>query len=267
MSPLFLIPIQGTSAYYWTSELNPSNNEQAQTLYIKTGGTKKMSNASRRTGIAIRPVEAVMSAPPPAEICELVDLGLSVKWCSQNLDANNPEGFGSYYAWGETSTKSTYTWANYKYAKCSAATTYGIGSDIQATGYDVAFQLGEAYDSDYDYVSQICLPTAAQFQELLTRCTWKKESSGFEVTGPSGKSIFFPFSGLSYDGSARNQGTSAYCIGLARQRAVEIKKQLLKRGIAEYKIEIDPKGSADPIGDNETYEGRIANNRVAIKIQ
>ena len=68
-------------------------------------------------------------------------------------------------------------------------------------------------------------------------------------------------------GYTDNQGTSAYCTGLARQRAVEIKKQLLKRGIAEYKIEIDPKGSADPIGDNETYEGRIANNRVAIKIQ
>ena len=68
-------------------------------------------------------------------------------------------------------------------------------------------------------------------------------------------------------GYTDNQGTSAYCTGLARQRAVEIKKQLLKRGIAEYKIEIDPKGSADPIGDNNTYEGRIANNRVAIKIQ
>ena len=68
-------------------------------------------------------------------------------------------------------------------------------------------------------------------------------------------------------GYTDNQGTPAYCTGLARQRAVEIKKQLLKRGIAEYKIEIDPKGSADPIGDNETYEGRIANNRVAIKIQ
>ncbi len=68
-------------------------------------------------------------------------------------------------------------------------------------------------------------------------------------------------------GYTDNQGTTAYCTGLARQRAVEIKKQLLKRGIAEYKIEIDPKGSADPIGDNNTYEGRIANNRVAIKIQ
>lgn len=68
-------------------------------------------------------------------------------------------------------------------------------------------------------------------------------------------------------GYTDNQGTSAYCTGLARQRATEVKKLLLKRGIAEYKIEIDPKGFADPIGDNSTYEGRIANNRVAIKIQ
>lgn len=68
-------------------------------------------------------------------------------------------------------------------------------------------------------------------------------------------------------GYTDNQGTSAYCTGLARQRATEVKKLLLKRGIAEYKIEIDPKGSADPIGDNSSYEGRIANNRVAIKIQ
>ena len=68
-------------------------------------------------------------------------------------------------------------------------------------------------------------------------------------------------------GYTDNQGTTAYCTGLARQRATEIKKILMKRGIAEYKIEIDPKGAADPIGDNSTYEGRIANNRVAIKIQ
>lgn len=68
-------------------------------------------------------------------------------------------------------------------------------------------------------------------------------------------------------GYTDNQGTNAYCTGLARQRATEVKKQLLKRGIADYKIEIDPKGAADPIGDNSTYEGRIANNRVSIKIQ
>lgn len=68
-------------------------------------------------------------------------------------------------------------------------------------------------------------------------------------------------------GYSDNQGTEAYCMGLSRQRCVEIKKQLLARGVSEYRIEIEAKGTADPIGDNDTFEGRIANNRVSITIQ
>ena len=68
-------------------------------------------------------------------------------------------------------------------------------------------------------------------------------------------------------GYTDNQGTAAYCTGLARQRCTEIKKKLLARGIPEYRIEIEAKGSDDPIGDNNTYEGRIANNRVSVVIQ
>ena len=68
-------------------------------------------------------------------------------------------------------------------------------------------------------------------------------------------------------GYSDNTGTEAYNLGLSRQRAVEVKKKLTSRGISEYRIEIEAKGTADPIGDNSTYEGRIANNRVAIIIQ
>lgn len=68
-------------------------------------------------------------------------------------------------------------------------------------------------------------------------------------------------------GYSDNTGTEAYNLGLSRQRAVEIKKRLVARGVSEYRIEIEAKGTADPIGDNSTYEGRIANNRVAIVIQ
>ncbi|MCR5444822.1 MAG: OmpA family protein [Bacteroidales bacterium] len=67
-------------------------------------------------------------------------------------------------------------------------------------------------------------------------------------------------------GYADNQGTEAYCIGLSRQRATEVKKALLMRGVDKDRIEIEAKGDADPIGDNETREGRIKNNRVSIKI-
>ena len=68
-------------------------------------------------------------------------------------------------------------------------------------------------------------------------------------------------------GYSDNSGTEAYNLGLSRQRAVEVKKRLTARGISDYRIEIEAKGTADPIGDNATYEGRIANNRVAIIIQ
>lgn len=68
-------------------------------------------------------------------------------------------------------------------------------------------------------------------------------------------------------GYSDNSGTEAYNLGLSRQRAVEIKKKLTSRGVSEYRIEIEAKGSEDPLGDNSTYEGRIMNNRVAIVIQ
>lgn len=68
-------------------------------------------------------------------------------------------------------------------------------------------------------------------------------------------------------GYSDNTGTEAYNSGLSRQRAVEIKKALIKRGIPEHRIEIEAHGSENPIGDNATYSGRIANNRVSVTIQ
>ncbi len=73
--------------------------------------------------------------------------------------------------------------------------------------------------------------------------------------------------GVLLTGYTDNQGTEAYIMGLSRQRAVEVKKELLKRGIDANRVEVEAKGDADPIGDNATYEGRIQNNRVSVKIQ
>ena len=73
--------------------------------------------------------------------------------------------------------------------------------------------------------------------------------------------------GVMLTGHSDNQGTEAYTIGLSRQRAVEVKKALQMRGIDPNRIDVEAMGSSQPIGDNETYEGRIMNNRVSIKIQ
>ena len=46
---------------------------------------------------------------------EYVDLGLSVKWATCNVGAQNPEDYGDYFGWGEVNPKDSYTWENYRY--------------------------------------------------------------------------------------------------------------------------------------------------------
>ena len=124
-----------------------------------------------------------------------VDLGLSVKWATCNVGASSPEDYGDYYAWGETSVKTSYTEDN-----CS---TYGesIG-DIGGTSRDVAHV---KWDGSWR------MPTEAEFEELIDRCTWtwttRGGKSGYKVTGPSGKSIFLPAAGYRYETSLSDAGS------------------------------------------------------------
>ncbi len=48
---------------------------------------------------------------------EYVDLGLpsGLLWATCNVGADSPEDCGDYFAWGETTTKSTYNWSTYKW--------------------------------------------------------------------------------------------------------------------------------------------------------
>ena len=47
----------------------------------------------------------------------IIDLGLSsgTMWACCNVEADTPEGYGGYYAWGETNEMSTYDWRTYTY--------------------------------------------------------------------------------------------------------------------------------------------------------
>ncbi len=53
---------------------------------------------------------------------KVVDLGLSVKWAGWNIGATAPEEYGDYYAWGETTTKSNYSWSTYIWCKGNDST-------------------------------------------------------------------------------------------------------------------------------------------------
>ncbi len=130
---------------------------------------------------------------------EYVDLGLpsGLLWATCNVGATNPEDYGDYYAWGETTTKSTYTSEN--------STTYGkTMSDISGNAeYDAARA---------NWGGTWRIPTFTEIRELISDCTWtwtsKNRVNGYEVTGPNGNSIFLPAAGWCYgsDGHAGSGG-------------------------------------------------------------
>ena len=132
-----------------------------------------------------------------------VNLGLSVCWAGWNVGASSPEGYGDYYAWGETSTKSSYTESSYQYH--NGSDYVNIGSNISGTRYDVArAQWGGSWR----------LPTKAECQELNNRCTWTWTSyngiNGYKVTGPNGNSIFLPAAGRRDGSGLDDSGSDGY---------------------------------------------------------
>jgi len=134
---------------------------------------------------------------------EAVDLGLSVRWASCNVGAENPEDLGGLYAWGETDSKDNYAETNYRYY--SGTDYQNIGVNISGTRYDVATtQWGDGWR----------MPTRSEARELMQRCQWTPETlggvSGYRVTGPSGRSIFMPSAGQQQTTGRTEAGTCGY---------------------------------------------------------
>ncbi len=143
-----------------------------------------------------KPVPVQPAQPEPKQTSgyinghEYVDLGLSVKWATCNVGASSPSGYGNYYAWGETSTKSEYWNDN--------SATYGKNmSDIRGNySYDAARA---------NWGGTWRLPTKSECEELKDRCTWTWTTqgghNGYKVKGPNGNTIFLPAAGFRYGAS------------------------------------------------------------------
>ncbi len=169
---------------------------------VRTATIQLMSGKSKVAEILVTQEEAFKY--------EAVDLGLSVKWACCNVGADVPEGYGGYYAWGETEEKSDYTPLTYKYYLgdldgdgyyYDSNEYQNIGSNISGTSYDVAHvKWGGSWR----------MPTLSEIQELCNKCSWQWTTvngvSGQKVTGPNGNSIFLPAAGY------RN-GTEVYYRG------------------------------------------------------
>lgn len=169
------------------------------TVYVYSNATKD-------------PASVLVKVTGTAPQAEYVDLGLpsGTKWATFNLGAleASDSNVGEFIAWGETDSKASYSWDNYKHCSGTEATCQSLG-DISGTDYDAArYQWGDEWR----------IPTADEMRELREQCTWTWDDTGFYpgywVKGPNGKRIFMEAAGYA-DGETvmfKNTG-GAYMTG------------------------------------------------------
>ena len=196
----------GTYGYYYSSSLNEEYSDRANSLCLSSEEFY-VSDIPRNHALTVRAV--VKNGP------DKVDLGLSsgTLWADRNVGANAPEAYGDYFAWGETTTKSTYDWSTYKWCQ---------GSDATMTKYCTSSYYGTIdnktvldLEDDAAFVNigaEWRMPTEEDFRELHAECSWtsttQNGTNGYKVTGPNGNSIFLPTAG--YYGSSGFGGAGSY---------------------------------------------------------
>ena len=128
-------------------------------------------------------------------------------WAKCNIGATEPWGLGSYYAWGETETKSDFSWATYKFRVSGDST-----DNLVFSKYNTRTTTGQVdnklvLDSADDVAHVVMggkwrMPTAKEWEALAEQCTWTWTTqdgvSGYEVksSAPGNKSsIILPGGG------------------------------------------------------------------------
>ena len=144
-----------------------------------------------------------------------VDLGLSVKWATMNVGANAPEEYGDYFAWGETTAKSTYDWSTYKWCKGSYDTLTKYCNNSSYGTFDNKSVLDSEDDAAYvNWGGTWRMPTYDELNELKTMCTWtwttQNSVDGYKVVGSNGNSIFLPAAGYRNDSSLYGAGSYGF---------------------------------------------------------
>ena len=146
---------------------------------------------------------------------EYVDLGLSVKWATCTVGATAAEGYGDYYAWGETVTKRNYVWSTYKWCKGNYDTQTKYCTNSKYGTVDNKKTLSATDDvARVKWGGNWRMPTRAEQDELRNKCRWtwttKNGVNGYKVVGPNGNSIFLPAAGYRRKEELGSAGSNGY---------------------------------------------------------
>ena len=143
---------------------------------------------------------------------DYVDLGLpsGTVWATCNVGADTPEGYGDYFAWGETMPKELYDWKSYKYGNFVyeryELNKYCTDSCWGFHGFVDNLSLLEPIDdaATANWGAEWRTPTIEDWEEMFQNTTyvWTTQNgvNGWRFTALNGNSIFLPTAGYWWDG-------------------------------------------------------------------
>lgn len=137
---------------------------------------------------------------------KVVDLGLpsGTLWATCNIGATSPEGYGDWFAWGETEPyyetlnanysvatwktgKTGYNWASYFDTNDGGSTFIKYNNSGTAGTYKKLQSEDDAATANWG--SAWCIPTQTQLQELANNCYWVW-TTGYNGTSVAGMIVY-----------------------------------------------------------------------------
>ena len=125
-----------------------------------------------------------------------VDLGLSVLWATCHVDADTPDDYGGYYAWGEIEQNYEYSWNTYEslHDECEECNELEPDADVAYVKWGGNWRM----------------PTVEEMQELIDNCSWEWVTvngvKGYKICAENGNSIFLPVAGCRIDEGELSDG-------------------------------------------------------------
>ncbi len=110
---------------------------------------------------------------------KFVDLGLpsGTLWATMNIGATTTADGGNFYAWGETTPKTSFSWGNYKYGTANEQTRYNSTDNLTTLE-------PEDDAATVNWGADCHMPTCAQQEELDKNCDtyWETQTNSEGVS-------------------------------------------------------------------------------------
>lgn len=201
-------PSWGVSVY---AEDNTGNSNRYATLTITIQGQSVTCSITQMY------CETITSVPYDGTVdgYKYVTIG-GVKWAYSNVGASSPSDYGNYYAWGETTTKSSYTWENYIYNDGTASPTAS-----NMTKYNSTDKLITLESSDDAATANMGggwrMPTSNELQALRDKSFgWAKYNGIVGIKFKDGsnpsKFVFLPLAGRKSGNNLYSNDVWAYML-------------------------------------------------------